>query len=402
MTGAKNNQLLSLENLMNSAVRFVINDVDLRGTKRNAVLAPNLFDDIYDYTLPSDCKAIIDVIPQVEREETTEWDLMSEEEFDRKKTRLDNLLSITDDELVRRLRISRRVDDKATVLGQMESLNGDGDTWVGFASTGDTNSQSVTDSDVKKDGDNYIKGNAAIRFGDNGDTTATQVGLENAGITAVDLSEYLAGGSVFVRGRLTTGDTDILSLTVRLGSDSSNYYQVSDSTTNEDLAFQTGWNLVRLDMSGKTTVGSPADTAIDYVAAYWTKSVNTHLTDTDFAFDHIQISKGVIHSLLYYSRFAWQTTSTAAYKENSTAATDTLSLLNDEVELVITKAWELASIELKNYKDIREARIMYKDLRGAYIINHPSEAKILLQFPYELGTVVGSRDFRSTSDSSDT
>lgn len=388
--GGKGDQLLSKQGILNSAARILVNDIDLRGTKRNAVLAPNLFNDIYDYTLPGDTKKIIDVQAQVDRQELTEWDLVTEEEFDRKKTRLSNLITITDDDMVRRLRISHRVDDKAVILGRMESLNGDGDTWVGYASTGDSDGQAVNDSDVKKDGDDYIKGGASLRFSDNGDTTAVSVGLENAGIDAVDLSGYLARGSVFVRARLTMGDTNITQLTVRLGSDSDNYYSVSDSTTNENLAFQTGWNLVRLDLSGKTTTGTPVDTAIDYVAAFWTKSVNTHLTDTDYAFDHIEVKRGVIHSLLYYSRFVWQTTGTGVYKENSDTTTDTISLYNDEVELLLLKATELASLELGNTEKLTLARQMYTDAKKQYQIDHPSEAKILVSMPYELATVVGT------------
>jgi hypothetical protein len=382
LTGGKNNQLLSLENLMNSAVRFVINDIDLRGTKRNALLAPNLFDDIYDYTLPSDTKKIIDIQPQVDRAEMTEWDLVTEDEFDRKKTRLNNLITITDDDMVRRLRVSRRVDGSTVVLAQLESLGGDGDTWAGFGG--------VNDSDIKKDGNDFLKGSASLRFSAAAGTD-TAIGIQNKGLTANDLSEYLANGSIFVRGRLTTGDTNIKQLNVRLGSDTTNYYTVTDSTTNENIAFETGWNLVRLDLSGKTTTGSPVDTAIDYVAAFWSTDSDAHASDTDWAFDHITINKGKIHRLLYYSRFVWQTTSTAVYKENSTVATDTLSLYNDEIEMIIAKAWELASYELGNKDKAVLAKNLYNDSKKAYKVDHPSEAKILVSMPYEMGTVVGSR-----------
>jgi len=390
--GGKKDQLLDVNTLIDSAVRFVINDIDLRGTKRKSTLTPNLFDDIYDYTLPSDCKSVIDIIPQVEREENTEWDFLPEEEFDRKKTRLDNIFTITGDDLVRRIRISRKVDDKSVVLARMESLNGDGDTWVGFGS--------VDDTSVKKDGDNYIKGNGAVRFEDNGDTAATTVGLQNRGIDEVDLSEYLANGSIFVRSRLTTGDADITKLTVRLGSDSDNYYEVSDSTTNENTPFETGWNLVRLDLSNKSKNGNPTDTAIDYIAAFWTKTANTHLTDTDYAFDHIEVKKGKIYNLLYYSRYMWQSGST--YQENSDSDGNTLSLFNDEIELIVTKAWELASYELKNYNDAAAAKALYKELKEEYLKRHPSEAKVMVSIPFEFGTVVGRRGYKDSSDSTDT
>jgi hypothetical protein len=56
--GIKNKQgaLISFDNIVNRAVRDVLGEVDIRSTKRIANLAPNLFNDIYDYAAPSDLK----------------------------------------------------------------------------------------------------------------------------------------------------------------------------------------------------------------------------------------------------------------------------------------------------------------------------------------------------------
>src|SRR3990167_10015030 len=52
--------------LINSAVRIVISDLDFRGNIREAVLTPNLMDNQWDYALPADVKStdIIDLRPQ--------------------------------------------------------------------------------------------------------------------------------------------------------------------------------------------------------------------------------------------------------------------------------------------------------------------------------------------------
>ena len=53
--------------LINSAVRVALSDVDFRGTLRRVTLTPNLMDNQYDYAIPNDVKAtqIVDFSPQI-------------------------------------------------------------------------------------------------------------------------------------------------------------------------------------------------------------------------------------------------------------------------------------------------------------------------------------------------
>lgn len=380
----KRAKLVDVDNVLNSAVRIVKNDVDLRGAIRRSTLAPNIFDDIYSYTLPTDADKIVDLIPQVKAERKPEWDFVTQEYFERNKEVRENLVSVGHDDLDRTLLISRVVKDSRVTLAELESPTGDGDTWVGFGTTNDT--------DVKQDQEDYVSGNGAVRFQDDtADLAGTTVGIQNKGLTAVDLSSYLGRGSIFVRGRLTTGDTNVTQLNVRLGSDTSNYYTVSDSTTNQNTPFATGWNLVRLDLSGKTATGSPSDTAMDYVAVYWTKTAGQHINDTDYGFDLVVVAKGQIHDLLYYSRYLWQNSS-GTYQENTSATTDRINLFNDELELILIKGAELAFLELGDENGWKQAQAMYGDpmkgtgMVGQYQMNHPSQAMILLEPSYEFST----------------
>src|SRR3990167_4983444 len=125
----KLNNLIDADEILNSSVRFVLNDIDLRGSKRRTTLAPNLLDDNYSYTLPSDVKGnkLIDIIPQVKHEYKPDWDLVPEDYFERMKESRDNLVSLADDDHDRRLLVSRVVNDKSATLGQFEDVNGDGD-----------------------------------------------------------------------------------------------------------------------------------------------------------------------------------------------------------------------------------------------------------------------------------
>src|SRR3990167_4119646 len=106
----KLNNLIDPDEILNSSVRFVLNDN-------------------YSYTLPVDVKGnkVIDIIPQVKHEYKPDWDLVPEDYFERMKERRENLISLADDDHDRRLLVSRVVNDKSATLGQFEDVNGDGD-----------------------------------------------------------------------------------------------------------------------------------------------------------------------------------------------------------------------------------------------------------------------------------
>ena len=75
--------------LINSAVRIALSDIDFRGNIRESVLTPNLMDNQFDYALPNDVKAdkIIDLRPQItdSRGEHETYDIVPNAEFDRRK-----------------------------------------------------------------------------------------------------------------------------------------------------------------------------------------------------------------------------------------------------------------------------------------------------------------------------
>src|SRR3990167_2913807 len=227
--------------LLNDAVRTAISDIDFRGNIREASLTPGLMDNQYDYQLPSDVKAdrIIDFRPQNtdSRGEFETYDLVPPEEFDRRKQVEKGLFTILNDDLTRILRVSADIEDNTLQVSRLEDS-----VWGTFDTDG------VNDSDVKVDNDDFIEGNGSIRFQtDTGDTTDSTVGVQNTAISAFDISSYLARGSAFVDAKLTVADTGIHQISLRIGSDSDNYYQINDSNQNDCSAFQTGWNKIRWD-----------------------------------------------------------------------------------------------------------------------------------------------------------
>lgn len=365
--------------LINRAVRISISDLDFRGNIRESLLTPNLMDNQFDYALPSDVKAdaIIDFRPQAtdSRSEFEEYNLVSPQEFDRRKNVEQGIYTILNDDLTRILRISADVEDNTLQLSTMEDTN-----WR----TWDTDA--VNDSDVKVDNDDYLEGGGSIRFQtDTTDSTDSTVGIQNTALSAVDISSYLARGQVFVDAKLTTYDTGIHQITLRLGSDSNNYYQVSDSNQNDCSAFQTGWNKIRFDLQNRTTVGIPVDTAVDYAALFWSRDTTTaallHLNDTDWGFDNLLLKRGKYYNLSYYTRYVWQDTA-LSLAENSTNDSHALMVQNDEFEVIMAKAAELASNYLRDREDQDYYRSEYERLKNSYLMKNPSQAGILTTTRY--------------------
>lgn len=379
--------------LLNSAVRVALSDIDFRGNIREAVLTPNLMDNQFDYALPTDVKAdkIIDLRPQItdSRGEFETFDILTPSEFDRRKKVEKGIATILNDDLTRTLRVSADIEDETLQISSLDDTSADG-TWTTF------DSNTVNDSDIKADGDDYIEGNGSLRFQtDTTDSADSTIGIQGT-LTAFDISPYKARGSAFVDAKITTYDTGIHQLTVRLGTDSNNYYQISDSTQNDCSAFQSGWNKVRFDLANRTTVGTPTDTAIAYAALFYSRDTTTvallHLNDTDWAFDNLVLKRGKYYLLSYYTRNVWQDTA-LTLSENSSHDSHALMVQNDELEVIMAKAAELASQHLRDYEDVKYYQSEYKRLKESYLMSNPSQASVLTTSRYYMGSLDEPKPF---------
>lgn len=375
-------------NRANRAVRDVLADIDMRSMKRKTALTPNLFDDIWQYTCPADVKGnkIIDIKPQIDRGRLDHWRLTTAEEFDRRKEeeRLDqwgdpvsigkythwrgeNLVAVSHDDMVKKLLLSRPVDDDELSIDSLDSV---GD-WVGF---GDG-------ENLTRDSDNYVKGNASTNWDINasGGTTA---GIQNTSLDAFDISDYKTTGSVFVWAYIASS-TDITNFIVRIGNDASNYYSITITTNNEGNAFENGWNLLRFDFVNKSETGSVTDTSCDYIVLYMTKDAGK-VSETDYRFDNLVIKKGKHYDVVYYSRYGW-ISAAGTRLENSTDDGDLLIVDTDEFHLIVLKTAEHIERHLKNREESKEFRADYEIQKAKYIDDNPSEAMLLITTYHDRG-----------------
>lgn len=363
MVHQKFSQVSSPTVIMNRAVRYVVNDMDLRSLKRYATLAPNLFSSVYDYTAPTDLKGekIIDLRRQVNRASFEKWKLVNNEEFDRKKGLIPYMLAIRDENFSKILKINGVAGAVSIVLNNLNSLTANG-TW---AASGDA-------SNITLDSSDFIQG-ASFNF--DTATGATTAILSTSSMTPVDLSAYDEQGSVFMYVFVPDSFT-LTSLTnfiLRWGNDSSNYWSKTVTLANEGLAFKAGWNLLRFDWSTATETGTVAPATIDYLHFTITKS-GGQAADTDWRIDEIVFRKGELYEVVYYSKYGW-VTSALAYLEESTTTTDLLVADTDEIEGLAFKAAEFACQELVDLKgELPYFKGEYENWKKEYEKDNPSEA----------------------------
>jgi len=360
----KQGMLVDIVETANEAVRTVFSEVDLRTSRRKASLTPNLFNAEYDYACPSDLKSygIID-IPQQAKREDGEFNLVPSREFAINKQAGD--IAIDDYNGQRILKINSIVSDKTLVASELDSTTSGGGTW---SANGDGTS-------LTADSDDYIKGNGALKISINsaGGTTA---GIQNTTLNTIDFTDYVGGnGAVFVWVKINS-TTGLTNYTLKIGNDTSNYYQKTVTTKNDGTAFTTGWNLLRFDMTSLTTVGTITITTFRYISLFMTKAT-TKVSESDYKFDYIVLKVGKNADVKYYSKYGWQTAA-GAYIENSTLSTDLLVADTDEFDLIVKKAKLVAAKELDlGEQKIQEYDKEYKEAVAGYMSKNPSEASII-------------------------
>jgi hypothetical protein len=351
---------ITIQNILNRAVRSAIAELDLRSTIRTAPLASKLFDDVYDYACPTDMKAeaIIDLVPQFGRTVANgSYYLVHPMVFDRRKTLDERMVSFHEDDLVRRIRASLDVNDTSLMVASFNSKTADGGTWAVYNDA----------TNAVNDGDNYVEGSGSVKFDLTG--AATTAGLYNSALDTFDLTKYKDNGSAFVWIYVNT-IANLTNFILEIGNSTSNYYSMTATTNNEGVAFYVGWNLVRFDFSGKSTTGTVTDTTAKHVRLYMTKSAGK--SDDGYRFDGLSLHTGEYYDVMYYSRYGWQTNA-GVWQENSSAATDKLNCDTDEFDLLVAKGKVEVAKEMREYDQLKIAEGEYAKLVALYRMNNPSK-----------------------------
>lgn len=346
---------------INRVVREFRNDVALRSGKRKQQLTPNLFNGVYQYACPSDLadNRIIDIPAQAKRSDDS-FGLVPVEQFNVNPQFGD--IALDDFNGARTLLIKSAVATPELTIDPISSV----DDWVAF---GDA-------ENIELDSDDYIKNNASISF-DISSAGGTTAGVQNSALSSFDITDYLGGNSsIFVWAKINSV-TNLTNYILRIGSSSGNYYQKTVTTRSDGNAFENGWNLLRFDLTNLTETGTVTDTAITYAALYMTKTAGK-ISETDYKFNNLVLMRGVIHNVLYYSKYGWQT-SAGAYLQNSTDSLDVVVADDTEYEMILKKGIHMG-MKLTNFEmgEIEEAKNDYKEAVSQYTANNPDESQIMI------------------------
>jgi len=367
---------------INDAVRAVNSEVDLRSSRRECDCFPGIFDDVLAYPAPADLKAqrIVSFSKRGDSNAYYGFNLLNYEQFNTKfgyAGRYNNgyptdvnygqrelfTVAFDDVSMIRRMLMSAPQNGTNQVLNTLDSLTAGGGLWTAF---GDA-------FNVDADTGNYTRGNASIKYSIDaaGGTTA---GIYNATLTPFSISDFLGEENSIFGYAYLSNVKGVDNITLRIGNDASNYYQLVVTTTQFNTVFQTGWNLLRFNIDTMTTVGTVDPTNLTYIAQFMTKQA-TKISETNFNFDSLVIRSGDQYTVRYYSKYPWQSVS-GVWKENSDASDDFLNMESDEYDMMIDKAINIAAPEVDEKSAGDAAQVRYDRKLAMYSRGNPSQALV--------------------------
>ncbi len=326
--GGSANDLTEIELMLERSANTLLSKIDPVDTMRTVALASTIYDDVYNYALPSDYKKLVDLIPQDNR---NEWDRACRTlagAFDLKKAIRNKVISIEGSEGSKIIRINWR-SRQGKLLHNMDSVTANG-TWIAVGTATGIQANSI----FKK------SGSASIEF----DLVASGDGISNIGMTAVDLTDESQVADVFV-WYFFGSVTNLTSITGIWGNDITTKYWTSvDQTTQADgTAFKVGWNLIKFPWSTASQTGTVAPATID--------SFKTTIAATgaiaNIRVDNIIFNIGRNFDIKYYSKYLLKN-SVGTFIPKTTSDADVVVLDSDAIQIYHLENLIAAAQQSKN------------------------------------------------------
>lgn len=285
-------QGLNLDNVknLNLALERTVRQVCSKLSIQQATARHNLslYDGVIDYLSPTDIfgSYLIDVQPQGSTRNITDYVYKKYlVDFDRTKGYLFNGMQVSFDSR-KGVDIVRIVSTKPLPKVELDPMT---DT-TGWTASGSA-------SGLTKDENIYYRASSSLRML----LTGASTGILTKTISRVDLTDYVGVGVVFLAID-TPSATNLTSFTVKIGTDSSNYYTVSSTTGFLGSWTENEWVIIALDLSGATTVGTPTTTNIVYAQI----SVAHAATLTNFRIGDFWVSLPSPHTMIYETSSVFQ------------------------------------------------------------------------------------------------
>lgn len=302
--------LTELELMLERSANTLLSKIDPVETIRNAALSTVVHDDVYNYSLPSDFKKIIDLIPQDNR---NLWDRAYRTlagRFDLQKAIKNRVISIEGNDGSKIIRINWKSRQGKTIHN-MNSVTSNG-TWIAVASATGIGANSI----FKK------SGSASIEF----NIVASGDGIQNTTMSAVDLTDEDEVADFFVWMYFGTVPTSVSS---RWGNDlTTNYWSSTAQTTQADgTDFKVGWNLIKFSWNTATETGTVAPATIDSFRVTVVSSAQNNVR-----VDNIICSIGRNFDIKYYSKYLMKN-SAGTWINKTSSNTDVCVLDSDAIQI---------------------------------------------------------------------
>lgn len=361
------NKVRNIEFLFERVANTMLARIDPVDTIRTQGLSNAVYDDVYDYSLPSDFKRIIDLFPQAERELTDTAQRITARYFDLQKAIREKKVSIEGSEGSKIIRINWRTRS-GVVLSTLNSLTGNG-TWSAVG----TASGLVTDTII------YHSGSGSIKV----DIATSGDGIQNTTLSSVDLTDEDEVGDAFLWFYLknSTDLANFNSITLIWGNDlTANYWTgVAQTAQADGAAFQVGWNLVKVPWSTATETGTVAPASVDSCKI----TVNIDAAISDMRFDNVIFNIGKMFDLKYYSKYIFKN-SAGTLLTRPASDDDTVILDNDAMEIFLRECVIACAQQMEGEDSGFDIGWAEKDLYGVglktglytkYKNDYPSMAK---------------------------
>ena len=186
---------------------------------------------------------------------------------------------------------------------------------------------------------------------------------------ALDITDYKNKAKLFLDVYVPQTNTVALgTMTVRLGTDASNYWEMSATKPFNGQSHLGGFEKWGFDLQTATVVGSPSLTNVAY---FYGSAVDTGMAAGVYRIDNIFISQGTYYQLPYYSKYVVQD-GLGVWKEKIEANSDNVICPMDCDEAVEFKMLEEAAAV--RMKDQAQANYWSRELK-------PKEQYIKAKYP---------------------
>jgi len=156
-----------------------------------------------------------------------------------------------------------------------------GGTWALDETTSDATNLTIDTNEFKE-------GTASFNFDlDVSQSTNNRATITNSTLNDMNLSSY-EDISSFLMWIYVPDVTNFTSITLFIGSDSSNYWSATATTDVDGSAWSDGWNRVKIDWEDMTATSSPDEEAVDYVRIDFNYGAGQG-DDTDYRLDDFQV-----------------------------------------------------------------------------------------------------------------